>query len=41
MMKKLQRIIRERISISKMSDMKILQGLKKVERIKKRFERMF
>ena len=36
MMKKLQRIIRERINISKMSDMKILQGLKKVERIKKK-----
>ena len=40
-MKKLQKNIRERMNIFKMSDMKIIQGLKKLERIEKRFERIF
>ena len=40
MMKKLQKIIRARINVSKMSDIKIIQGLKKFERIEKRFERL-
>ena len=35
MMKKLQKTIRVRINISKMSDMKIIQDLKKLERLKK------
>ena len=39
MMKKLQKIIRERMNISKLSDMKTIKSLKKFERIEKRFER--
>ena len=38
MMKKLQKNIRVRMNISKMSDMKIIQDLKKLERIEKSFE---
>ena len=37
-MKKLQKIIKVRINISKMSDMKIIKGLKNLERIEKRFK---
>ena len=40
-MKKLQKIIRERMNISKMSDMKVIQGLERSERIEKKFERLF
>ena len=40
MMKKLQKIIRVRMNNSNMSEMKIIQGLKKLERIEKRFESM-
>ena len=35
MMKKLQKFIRERMNISKMSDMKIMQGLKNLKGLKK------
>ena len=38
MMEKLQKIIRVRMNTSKMSDMKIIHDLKKLERIEKRFE---
>ena len=38
MMKKMQKIIRVRMNISKMSDMKIIQDLKKLESIEKSFE---
>ena len=36
MMKKLQKVIRVRMNISKMSDMKDEQGLKKLEKIEKK-----
>ena len=39
-MENVQKIIRVRMNISKMSDMKIIQDLKKLERIEKRFESM-
>ena len=41
MMKKLQKIIRRKMNISRTSDMKIKQRLKKFEKIEKRFERIF
>ena len=41
MMKKLQKNIRERMNISKISDLKIIQSLKRFERIDKRFKRIF
>ena len=41
MMKKLQKIIRERMNVSEMSDMKIMQGLKTFVRIEKKFQRIF
>ena len=37
-MKNLQKIIMVRMNISKKSDMKTIQDLKKLERIEKRFE---
>ena len=37
-MKKLQKIIKVRMNISKMSDMKIIKGLKNLERIEKKFK---
>ena len=40
-MKMLQKLIRERINNSKISDVKSIQGLKRFERIEKRFERFF
>ena len=39
-MKKLQKVIKVRMIISKMSDKNIIQGLKKLERIEIRFESM-
>ena len=41
MMKKLQTIIRERMNMSKISDMKFNQGLKRFHRTEKKFERTF
>ena len=38
MMRKLQKITRFRMNISKMSDMKIIQDLKELERIEKNFK---
>ena len=38
MMKKLQKTTRVRMNISKMSDMKIIQDLKKLERIEKKLK---
>ena len=40
-MKKLQKVIKVRVKISKMSDLKIIQDLKKLERIGKRFEKYY
>ena len=40
-MKKLQKITRERMNISKMLDKKVIQGLKRSERFEKKFERIF
>ena len=37
-MKKLQKIIKVRMNISKMSDMKIIKGLKNLEKIEKKFK---
>ena len=41
MMKKMQKIIRERMNSTKILDVKSIQGLKRFERIEKRFERIF
>ena len=41
MMKKLQKIIRRTTIISRISDIKIIQTLKKFEKIEKQFERKF
>ena len=41
MVKKLQKIIKRRMNISRISDNKIIQSLKNFERNEKRFERMF
>ena len=40
MMKKLQKLIREKKNISEMSDMKITQSFKNFERNEKMFERI-
>ena len=40
MMKKLQKVIRVRMNISKMSHMKDEQGLNELEKIEKRFEKI-
>ena len=39
-MKELQEVTRVRMNVSKMLDIKIIQGLKKLEIIQKRFESM-
>ena len=41
MVKKLQKIIKRRMNISRISDTKIIQSLKNFERNEKRFERIF
>ena len=41
MMKKLQKIIKKKMNISKILDMKVIQSLKIFERIEKKFETIF